>query len=457
MAVRVRFAPSPTGYLHLGGLRTALFNYLFAKRYDGKFILRIEDTDRAHCKTRTVPDAAGKIMSSLKWVGLKYDEGLKEYLLRTLTVRKGPDIGGLHSPYTQSERSALYRDHAEKLLESGHAYRCFCTRERLASLKEDSSGKLGGGYDRRCRFLSTTEIRANTASGKPYSIRLKIPEGKTTFKDGVYGRVSFSNKTLDDGILFKTDGHATYHLANVVDDKMMGVTHVLRGENQDFLPSAILTFAASMGMSLPSSKSLYTLDELVKEFSVERLQKAPAVVSYDRLLFLNKMGLINSIDADYENFGRKFRSLLEVKFPSSATSYDNEYIHKVLQSSKERARTIPELLSLSTPFFSEPDLSSIEAVEWRKSFEVSLITPIIDSLEIIDKNAWAADSPKVLKDVLSGPHSKIMNNIVRYSVAGMKTGPKLSDMVSVLGKDIVLKRLRSISEVEAKKLNSAER
>ncbi|NLL15173.1 MAG: glutamate--tRNA ligase, partial [Fibrobacter sp.] len=212
--VRVRFAPSPTGYLHVGGARSALFNYLFARRYNGKFILRIEDTDRS----RFVQDALQEIFDSLKWLGLEWDEG--------------PQTGGDHGPYIQSQRTEIYQNHAKILLESGHAYRCFCTPERLAQLRaEQEKTKQSVGYDRCCRELTEEQIQKNLADGIPYVIRFKVPHGRTiVFEDKIRGVIQYSSDILDDLVLIKSDGFPTYHMASVVDDHLMEITHVLRGD-----------------------------------------------------------------------------------------------------------------------------------------------------------------------------------------------------------------------------------
>ncbi|KAK3808965.1 MAG: hypothetical protein JOS17DRAFT_822385 [Linnemannia elongata] len=216
---RVRFAPSPTGYLHLGGLRTALYNSLLARQDGGKCILRIEDTDQ----TRYVPGATESLIRALNWAGVKFDEG--------------PGIGGPHEPYQQSKRLELYKKHAEALVEHDHAYRCFCSPERLSlvRLEAQKSGRTAS-YDRKCSNLSKQESQERAEKGESYVIRMKVPDGKTVVHDKVHGKVEFMNKEVDDSVLMKSDGFPTYHLANVVDDHLMGITHVIRG--QEWLPSA---------------------------------------------------------------------------------------------------------------------------------------------------------------------------------------------------------------------------
>jgi len=230
-AVRVRFAPSPTGYLHVGGARTALFNYLFARHNKGKFILRIEDTDRK----RFQQDALEEIYASLEWLGLTWDEG--------------PNRGGEKGPYIQSERADLYQKAADELIEKGSAYRCFCTQDRLRELREkqkEAKMQAGSGYDRHCRGISPREIQQKLAKNIPFVVRLKIPDGEIiTFRDLIRGEISYESRLLDDIVLLKSDGFPTYHLANVVDDYSMGITHVMRGEEWiTSTPRHIVLYAA---------------------------------------------------------------------------------------------------------------------------------------------------------------------------------------------------------------------
>ncbi|HSQ34481.1 MAG TPA: glutamate--tRNA ligase, partial [Candidatus Binatia bacterium] len=212
----VRFAPSPTGYLHVGGARTALFNFLFARHYGGTFILRIEDTDQK----RYQPEALAEIFTSLKWLGLQWDEG--------------PESGGERGPYYQSQRTAVYRRHGSQLLAEGKAYRCFCSEERLAAMREEQEKARmaqGSGYDRHCRSLPVAEAQALLDSGTPHVVRLKVPDGRSVaFNDMIRGAITYQSAQLDDLVLLKSDGFPTYHLANVVDDHLMGITHVLRGD-----------------------------------------------------------------------------------------------------------------------------------------------------------------------------------------------------------------------------------
>lgn len=317
---RVRFAPSPTGEVHLGSARTALYNYLLAKKTGGKFLLRIEDTDQ----TRYVPGAMERFFADLKWLGLSWDEG--------------PDIGGSHAPYVQSERTALYREAADRLVASGNAYRCWCTPERLAEMREaQMAAKQPPKYDRHCLSLTEDEQKANTE--KPFVVRLKVPVGTTTFVDAIRGEVTFENALVDDQVLLKSDGFPTYHLAAVVDDHAWKITHVIRGEewlpstpkhlmlyasfgweppifahlslilatdkkklskrihgeavwlatyrSQGYLPEALVNYLAFLGWNPGTEREFYSLDELAQEFELERVHKAGAIFDAEKLRFFN--------------------------------------------------------------------------------------------------------------------------------------------------------------------------
>lgn len=318
---RVRFAPSPTGYLHVGGLRTALYNYLFARRHGGTVILRIEDTDRG----RYVEGAAESLAATLAWAGLRFDEG--------------PGIGGALGPYVQSERSATYAAHAERLLAEDKAYRCFCTPDELeASRLRQAADQREHAYDGRCRRLDDAEIRRRMAEGLPYTVRLKVPRvGQLVLRDLIRGDVTVQFDAIDDQVLLKSDGFPTYHLANVVDDHLMGITHVIRGEewlpstpkhvllyeffgweapefahlplllNADrsklskrqgdvavedyrakgFLPEALVNFVALLGWNPGDDRELFSLDELTQAFSLDRVSKAGAVFDIEKLRWFN--------------------------------------------------------------------------------------------------------------------------------------------------------------------------
>ena len=319
--VRTRFAPSPTGYLHIGGLRTALYAWLFARKNDGVFVLRIEDTDQ----NREVQGAKDVIFSTLKSTGLYYDEG--------------PDVGGDYGPYIQSERKDIYNKHAHMLLESGAAYRCFCTKERLAEQRKLAESKgQNYTYDKHCLHLTQEQIQQKLDAGEPYVIRQNMPtQGETTYSDAVFGDITVPNSDLDDNVLLKTDGMPTYNLANVVDDHLMDITHVIRGMeylsstpkynhlyrafgweipvyihlpvvmkdkqrklskrygdasfedfiSKGYLKEALLNYIALLGWSPGTDQEIFTLDELAAAFSIEGISKSPAIFDTDKLKWMN--------------------------------------------------------------------------------------------------------------------------------------------------------------------------
>lgn len=321
MKVRTRFAPSPTGYLHIGGLRTALYAYLFARKNDGEFIVRLEDTDRE----RLVDEAATIIYDTLREAGLTYDEG--------------PDVGGPSGPYVQSERTDLYQKYAKELVDAGAAYYCFCTKERLADLRAqaEANGEQFR-YDGHCASLTPEEVQEKLDAGMPYVIRQKIPqEGESSYEDVVFGTVSVPNADMEDGILLKSDGFPTYNLANVVDDHLMGITHVIRGSeylsstpkynllydalgwerptyihlppvmrdkhqklskrhgdasykdftSKGFLPEAVVNYIALLGWAPSGEREIFSLPELVEEFDLGGVSRSPAIFDVDKLRWMN--------------------------------------------------------------------------------------------------------------------------------------------------------------------------
>lgn len=372
--VRTRYAPSPTGFMHVGNLRTALYEYLIAKSNKGKFILRIEDTDQE----RLVKGAVDVIYNTLKEVGMKHDEG--------------PDVGGKYGPYIQSQRMDLYRPIAEELVKKGKAYYCFCSKQRLESLKMDKDGQKNfTGYDRHCRNLPKDEVEKLLKSGTPYVIRQKMPlDGQTNFTDMVYGEVSTPNNELDDQILIKADGYPTYNFANVVDDHLMEITHVVRGceylssmpkynllyealgweipqyihlplimgRNEDgsvsklskrhgatgfedlvndgYLPEAIINYIALLGWCPKDNREIFSLDELVENFSVDRISKSPSIFDYDKLNWFNSEYIrLKTLD-EFEKISMPYFEIAGV------SSLDTKKIASLLQKRISKLTEIPE-------------------------------------------------------------------------------------------------------------------
>ncbi len=381
--VRTRFAPSPTGYLHIGGLRTALYAWLYARKSGGVFILRIEDTDLG----REVEGAKEVIYSTLKQTGLNYDEG--------------PDAGGDFGPYIQSERKEIYKEYAEKLIDLGAAYRCFCSKERLA--QERAKAEARGGtytYDKHCLRLSAKEIQRKLEAGEPYVIRQNIPrEGDTTYKDAVFGEITVPNADLDDNVLLKADGMPTYNLANVIDDHLMAITHVIRGTeylsstpkynhlyrafgwdipqyihlpvvmkdkqrklskrhgdasfedfiNKGYLKEALINYIALLGWSPGTEQEIFTLDELVKVFNIEGLSKSPAIFDVEKLTWMNAQYIRALPKADF----------IERAYPyfkqCGVENFDLELIADLIQPRLETLTEIPGKLSFlnEKPVFSD--------------------------------------------------------------------------------------------------------
>ncbi len=407
--VKTRFAPSPTGRMHVGNLRTALYAYLIAKHADGTFMLRIEDTDQE----RFMEGALEIIYRTLEKTGLVHDEG--------------PDKDGGVGPYVQSDRMAagIYLEYAKKLIETGHAYYCFCDKERLESLSSEVSGKEITVYDKHCLYLSKEEIEANLAAGKPYVIRVNMPtEGTTTFHDELFGDITVENKELDDMILIKSDGYPTYNFANVVDDHLMGITHVVRGNEylssapkynrlyesfgwevpayihcplitneehqklskrsghssyedlieQGFLTEAVVNFVALLGWSPASDREIFSLEELVKEFDYNRISKSPAVFDMTKLRWMNSeymkmmddekfyelalpyMKSVVTKDVDFRKIAAMVKTRIEVlpdikehiDFFEAVPEYDAAmYVHKKMKTNKENSlQLLKEVLPL---------------------------------------------------------------------------------------------------------------
>ncbi len=472
--VRVRFAPSPTGYLHVGGLRTALYNYLFAKHNNGKFILRIEDTDR----NRYVEGAVENLISSLKWCGLEYDEG--------------PDKQGEFGPYMQSKRLELYYKYAEELIARGKAYYCFCTPERLSALREEQQRQKlpQAKYDKHCLHLSKEEIKKNLSKGIPKVVRLNIePDRKIIFNDIVRGEVEFNSSNIDDQVLIKSDGYPTYHMANVVDDHLMKITHVVRGEewlsstpkhvilydylgwkkpqfahlplllNPDrsklskrqgdvavedyrakgYLKEALVNFVALLGWNAGDDKEFYYLNELIESFSLERVNKSGSVFDLEKLNWLNAEHLRKKPD-------KEILKLLKAEIQDSKFNnlhFEDDYLIKIIIAMKERVSFINEYLTKSPYFFEAPAEYDQNAVtkSWKEETP-SHLNKLVDAFSSF-KNPAKEDYEKALADVaqtLNIGKGKLIHPL-RLAVSGMSTGPGVFDILYILGKEEVKKRI----------------
>ncbi len=471
---RVRFAPSPTGYLHVGGLRTALYNYLFAKHNNGKFILRIEDTDR----NRYVEGAVENLIKALKWAGLDYDEG--------------PNVGGDHGPYMQSQRLEIYKKHADKLISKGKAYFCFCNPERLTALKqEQEKQKLPQTkYDKHCLTLTKSEIENNFSKGIPHVVRLNVePNQKIVFDDVIRERVEFDSNNVDDQVLIKSDGYPTYHLANVVDDHLMKITHVIRGEewlsstpkhvllydafewersifahlplllnpdrsklskrqgdvavedyrDKGYLKESLINFVALLGWNAGDDREFYYLHELVEEFSLERVNKAGAVFDIVKLNSLNAEHLRKK--SNKEILGMLKDRIQKTEYRSQ--NYSDEFLLLIIEAMKERVSFIHEFIDNCKYFYEPPKEYEQKAVEknWIKETPEQLRKLSEEFLKLA--NPTKADYEHTLTKVaeeLGIGKGKLIHPL-RLAVSGQSTGPGMFDLLYILGKDEVIKRM----------------
>lgn len=480
--VRTRFAPSPTGRMHVGNLRTALYAYLIAKHEDGDFLLRIEDTDQE----RYVEGAVDIIYRTMKEAGLEHDEG--------------PDKDGGVGPYVQSERQAagIYMEYAKKLIEKGEAYYCFCDKERLESLKTEVAGKEIVVYDKHCLHLSKEEVEAKLAAGVPFVIRQNNPTtGTTTFHDDIYGDITVDNAELDDMILIKSDGYPTYNFANVVDDHLMGITHVVRGNEylssspkynrlyeafgwevpvyvhcplitdeehkklskrcghssfedlleQGFLPEAIINFVALLGWSPEEDREIYSLEELIKAFDYHHISKAPSVFDYTKLKWMNGE-YIKAMDFD------KF---YEMALPHLKKVITRDYdLKKIAAMVKTRIEVFPEIEDMVDFFEAVPeyDTAIYAHKKMKTSVESSLevlkeLLPILEEQEDYSNDGLYTRLLKYVEE--KGCKNGYVLWPIRIAVSGKQMTPcGATELMEVIGKEETLKRVRAaIAKLEA--------
>lgn len=469
-----RFAPSPTGYMHIGNLRTALYSYLISKHEDGTFILRIEDTDRE----RLVEGATDIIKSTLKITGLNYDEG--------------PDVGGEHGPYVQSERKEIYMEYAKRLVEMGAAYYCFCTKERLEKLHEEDAT---GGYDRHCRNLTKEEVEANLLAGIPFVIRQKMPlEGVTTYTDSVFGEISMNNSELQDQILIKADGFPTYNFCHVIDDHLMGVTHVVRGSeyltstpkyvllydafgwerpvyvhlplimgrNEDgsisklskrhgavsfgdliadgYLPEAVINYLALLGWCPKNSETeFFTLEELKSVFTIDGVSKSPSVFDYEKLLWFNGE-YIHKLSPD--TFVELVTPFIKLDIPETVNKA------KMLELLRTRISKLSEINDKMSFFITLPDYDKeLFLNKKNKIADFELVKNVLNETASILKDLNSFDN-----DTLFASLSPISEKLgiktgavmwcIRIAVSGMSATPGgATEIMEVIGKEETLSRI----------------
>ncbi|GBD89962.1 glutamate--tRNA ligase [bacterium BMS3Abin04] len=486
---RVRFAPSPTGYLHIGGLRTALFNYLFAKHNNGKIVLRIEDTDR----NRFVEGAVENLIEILDWSGIYFDEG--------------PTQGGDYGPYFQSKRLELYHSYTKKLLDDKKAYRCFCSPERLKELRESQQKqKLPQiKYDKHCLNLSEDEIQNKLNNNERYVIRLNVQPGELVHvNDIVRGRVEFNTDNIDDQILIKSDGYPTYHLANVVDDHLMKITHVIRGEewlsstpkhillydylewehpvfahlplllntdksklskrqgdvavedyrDKGYLKETLINFVALLGWNAGDDQEYYDMEELIKKFTLERVNKSGAVFNIEKLNWLNGEHIRKKTIDDL---------LPELKKLLRSSKYEelsltDEYLRLVLTAMHERITFVKDIITNSWYFFERPTQYDEKTIKkrWKNDSE-SLLKQFLDSVEGLE-NPTKEDFETVLKKVTENNNVGLGRLIhpLRLALSGVGYGPGIFDLIYILGKEEVVERIKKGLDILPKLKNDIQ-
>ena len=476
--IRVRFAPSPTGYLHIGGLRTALYNYLLAKHNNGTFILRIEDTDR----NRFVEGAVENLIDTLEWAGLDYDEG--------------PVKGGPYGPYMQSERLNIYKENIDILLSEKKAYYCFCTQERLTEVREKFQREgLQPMYDKHCLHLSEDEVNEKLARNIPHVVRLNVePDKQIVLNDSVRGEVIFNSSIVDDQILIKSDGYPTYHLANVVDDHLMKITHVIRGEewlpstpkhiilydyfgwekpvfahlplllnpdksklskrqgdvavedyrSKGYLKEALVNFVALLGWNFADDKEFYLMDELIEKFSLEGVNKAGGVFNIEKLNWLNAEHLRSKSLSELITLLRE--ELNHTKY--SDKEYNDEFLGHIIEAMKERVAFIKEIPEKGFYFFEEPEKYDEEVVKkrWKPDSAgyLKLLSGEFSKLNDPSKEDFENVLRQTAENLGTGTGKLI--HPLRLAVSGVGGGPGVFDILYIIGKEKTINRLNKAIE-----------
>ena len=465
--VRVRFAPSPTGYLHIGGARTALFNYLFARNQNGKFILRIEDTDQA----RSTEESVGAILESMKWLGMMWDEG--------------PEVGGPHQPYFQSQRLNIYRQYAELLIQKGYAYRCYCTPEELERKREENQKKgLPTRYDGKCRNI-------RESLDLPYAIRFRVPDNmeRVEFDDLLHDRISVAISEIEDFVILKSDGFPTYNFSCVVDDALMEITHIIRGddhinntpkqvllykaldmpipvfvhlpmilgsdrtrlskrhgatsvgtyEEMGYLPEAMVNYLARLGWSY-GDEEIFSMEDLIRKFSLENLGRSSAVFNPDKLLWLNQH-YIKTSDVNYIS-GLLKRFLNKVGIECN----DMEKLSKMVLALRERSKTMVEMAEKAKIFF-EKEVVFEEGA--REKFLTDEIKGILSDIAK-ELQGWEDFSLKGLEEFFKnyldkrGIKFKLIAQPLRVALCGKTVSPGIFEMIEIFGKTESLRRIKAV-------------
>jgi len=488
MTVRVRFAPSPTGYLHIGGARTALFNWLFARKHGGQFILRIEDTD----KKRTVPGAIEAIMNGLRWLGLDWDEG--------------PDVGGPTGPYIQTERAGLYREWANWLVAQGHAYKCFCTPEELDEMRQEQMEKKEAlGYNGRCRHLTLDQITAKETAGLDSVIRFKMPrDGETTIQDAIRGPITYQNSQIIDAVLLKSDGLPTYHLANVVDDHFMQITHIMRADewintaplhinlyhafgweipvyahlslvmnpsgkgklskrtqafNDDgqqvlvkveefqeagYLPEAVVNFLANVGYAAGDDREKFDVQEAIDNFKLENINPAPSRLPYSKLDWLNGQYIQEMEPAALATAVKPF-------LDAQGFEVNPEALLLMMPAMSKRLKRLPEAIEFLRFLFDDVPLNAtVEQLTHKQMpYEAAQrgfqeARAFISTIEPFNLDTISAGLMEIGERVTTSGKAGPFLGQMRFAITGQQVSPPLFESMLALGRVRALARLDEV-------------
>jgi glutamyl-tRNA synthetase len=529
--VRVRFAPSPTGFLHIGGLRTALYNFLFARKNKGKLILRIEDTDTK----REVPGAIESLIKTLQTIGLNWDEGpslcfLTSNKSKIKNKKSAIRQSGKYGPYIQSQRLFLYQNLAQKLVDRGWAYYCFCTPTELEKMRQEQiAKKLPPMYDERCRKLSQDEINKKLKNKIPYVIRLKVPEqGTIKFFDLIRGEIEFDFKNIDDQILLKSDGYPTYHLAVVIDDYLMRITHVIRGEewlpstpkhlllyqafgwqppkfahlplilNPDrsklskrksdvavesyladgYLPEALLNFIALLGWNPGSNQEIFSLKELIKEFSLEKIQKAGAIFNRDKLDWINgyyirkmkvvqltkkclpylvQAGLVKLLNRKSRPLNSEQITNYKLQITKTKEIINFNWLKKIVALEQERMKKLSDLPTLADFFFKDKLAYDPQILAWQNMSQKKVLNNlqlIKSKLEkLTTRNFKTKKIQTILQELAQENGTGQIFWPFRVALSGKKASPPPAEIAEILGKRKTIQRLIKAIE-QSKKYGS---
>ena len=527
--IRVRFAPSPTGELHIGGLRTALTDFLFARKNNGKFILRIEDTDQK----RFVEGSEKRIIKSLKWAGIEIDEGVtlrkiqnpklqipnKSKILNSKSqknkirdTRYAIHEFGDYGPYTQSKRLDIYKKYVQRLLDEGKAYRCFCSPKRLEKMrKEQQKNKQAPKYDRHCLNLSREEIEKKIKSGEKYTVRFKIPEGRTAFEDLLYGKIEVDNATLDDQIILKADGFPTYHLAVVVDDYLMKISHIFRGaewlsstpkhillykafgweknaprfchmpnilnksrkklskregsvsvedfRRQGYPPQAVVNFIALLGWNPKTEQEIFTMRELIDQFAIEKMNKAGGVFDIDRLNWISAQHIKKMpLDKLYKNAlpfleKKEFYKTWNIEHKMWDNKRKEKYVKKVLSIEQERLEKFSQVGESNQFFFKSNVKTAADDMRWKNSSDEDTKKYLERArrvLENISEKNWTRENLEKILLETAGENRGDLLFPLRAALTGQKKSPSPFEVAWVLGKEETIRRISSAIKLFSK-------